>query len=1112
MKKITLSLLILLVGVFSSNLKAQADIDWFITVWNTAENTLRPNSDNSIAFPAIGSNYTIYWEKVSDPSIHGTVTASSTGANAPYIIQLPPNSGGSYLIKSYGMTGFETARSGISENTTDPKRLQEIRQWGTTPWTHLKQAFQNCWSVILTAEDVPNLKNVTDLSGMFQGCSDLRDNADRINTWDVSNITNMQSMFNSCINFDEQLNEWNVSNVTNMSGMFQNCTLFDKPLNNWTTSNVTDMGNMFAQATWFNQDLSSWDVGAVTSMQNMFIEAKHYNNGGVSLNAWNVSQVGDMQKMFSATAFNQPINGWNVSNVYTMQNMFYANQVFNQPLDNWDVSNVRTMYYMFGYAKAFNQNLGMWKPRKVFHLDGIFKYSGMDCVNYSNTLKGWADDPTLLLASNTNSGSIVPNINSNNMVYNSIGQTARQVIESRGWRFYYDTYDASCGMSYIPTADDFITIWKTDNPSDRVGNSDKTIYYPFRAFYNGPAPLNPDGSYMTKYTIYWESVDNPDVFGTVKIDIGDPSSGMSVYGTSNSNAIIEFPKPGVYRVIAKVNNQLQGLHRFNGNSNTVFKYDQLKILDVEQWGTIKWAMLHNGFTYCKNLDITATDKPDLSILEEGDLSSIFSFCTKLENNNGSIGTWNVSTVKSFSYAFNHCYLFNQPLNAWDVSNVESMLGMFNNARTFNQPLDSWQTGKVVNMSFLFNKAFEFNQPLNTWDVHSVKNFEATFQFAKKFDQPLDNWQTTSATNMRGMFNYTDVFNQNINNWETSNVTDISLMFAHTKAFNQPLNDWSTGNVTEMQSTFAQAEKFNQPLKSWNVKKVYNMVAMFEDATAFNQNLGNWTLKGFINETNAAERMLDRCGMDCSNYSKTLIGWAEKSSELQPVIILGASGRVYATGAHESREILTNLAGTSVDYGNGETSNGWLIKGDTYDENCEILPIILANFDVVLNEDQSVKLSWTSLAEVNNDYYSIYKSDDIKEWHLLEEVLGAGNTSEQQTYQITDIHPYKQVTYYKLTQTDYDGTIVELGLGSVRMPNNDKNKVWEVFPNPTENEVIIKGKYSDINSIYLLNNLGIRIAVTVNITSPTTLSLDMGKMLSGVYFIHIDNNVFKVIKK
>ena len=41
-----------------------------------------------------------------------------------------------------------------------------------------------------------------------------------IGNWDVSNVTNMFSMFSNAAAFNQPIGDWNVSNVTNMAYMF----------------------------------------------------------------------------------------------------------------------------------------------------------------------------------------------------------------------------------------------------------------------------------------------------------------------------------------------------------------------------------------------------------------------------------------------------------------------------------------------------------------------------------------------------------------------------------------------------------------------------------------------------------------------------------------------------------------------------------------------------------------------------------------------------------------------------------------------------------------------------------------------------------------------------
>ena len=97
-----------------------------------------------------------------------------------------------------------------------------------------------------------------------------------ISGWDVSNVTNMETMFYEAP-FNGDLSKWNVSNVTNMSRMFWNAKSFNGDLSKWNVSNVRDMRGMFEGAKSFNGDLSKWNVSNVTDMGSMFRYATNFD-------------------------------------------------------------------------------------------------------------------------------------------------------------------------------------------------------------------------------------------------------------------------------------------------------------------------------------------------------------------------------------------------------------------------------------------------------------------------------------------------------------------------------------------------------------------------------------------------------------------------------------------------------------------------------------------------------------------------------------------------------------------------------------------------------------------------------------------------------------------
>jgi len=86
----------------------------------------------------------------------------------------------------------------------------------------------------------------------------------------------------------------------------------------------------------------------------------------------------------------------------------------------------------------------------------------------------------------------------------------------------------------------------------------------------------------------------------------------------------------------------------------------------------------------------------------------------------------------------------------------------------------------------------------------------------------------------------------------------------------------------------------------------------------------------------------------------------------------------------------------------------------------VLPIELLDFTVTLDRG-IVDINWSTASEANNDYFTIQRSQDAYTWENLKEIKGAGNSTSTLNYNIKDPKPYLGTSYYRLAQTDYDGT-------------------------------------------------------------------------------------------
>ena len=149
-----------------------------------------------------------------------------------------------------------------------------------------------------------------------------------INTWDVTNITDMSNLFYMQGSFNENIADWDTSNVTRMANMFMFCYSFNQDIGNWDTSNVTDMSNLFRMATSFNKDIGSWDTSSVTDMYGMFNGTDSFNR---DIGAWDTSSVTNMNAMFYfAASFNQNISSWCVTNITSEPSNFSGFSALSQ--------------------------------------------------------------------------------------------------------------------------------------------------------------------------------------------------------------------------------------------------------------------------------------------------------------------------------------------------------------------------------------------------------------------------------------------------------------------------------------------------------------------------------------------------------------------------------------------------------------------------------------------------------------------------------------------------------------------------------------------------------------------------------------------------------------
>lgn len=162
-----------------------------------------------------------------------------------------------------------------------------------------------------------------------------------------------------------------------------------------------------------------------------------------------------------------------------------------------------------------------------------------------------------------------------------------------------------------------------------------------------------------------------------------------------------------------------------------------------------------------------------------------------------------------------------------------------------------------------------------------------------------------------------------------------------------------------------------------------------------------------------------------------------------------SGNVAVTIANECESIGVSLpvTGASCIFYAGGSGDGFAVTTITNSP----LPISLVSFDASVDKG-IVYLDWETSSEFENDYFLVERSQDGKTFEPLTKIDGAGTSTQSLTYQARDTNPYHGTSYYRLSQTDYDGSINYYRVLIVKIETFAE--ITRLYPNPVEKEALL----------------------------------------------------------
>lgn len=170
-----------------------------------------------------------------------------------------------------------------------------------------------------------------------------------------------------------------------------------------------------------------------------------------------------------------------------------------------------------------------------------------------------------------------------------------------------------------------------------------------------------------------------------------------------------------------------------------------------------------------------------------------------------------------------------------------------------------------------------------------------------------------------------------------------------------------------------------------------------------------------------------------------------------------------------------------------------------------LPVTLVQFSAQVSP-AGVRLQWTTASEQNNAGFTVERSTTGVDFEAIGQVVGQGTSNNRHTYSFLDIASSQSVLYYRLRQTDIDGTVVFSAAVTV---NGSRSVGVEVSPVPATDVINVRGLPST-TTVIIRNVRGQ--TVYQQLAQSPQMTIDISHLAGGVYFLQAGSQSTRFIKQ
>lgn len=259
--------------------------------------------------------------------------------------------------------------------------------------------------------------------------------------------------------------------------------------------------------------------------------------------------------------------------------------------------------------------------------------------------------------------------------------------------------------------------------------------------------------------------------------------------------------------------------------------------------------------------------------------------------------------------------------------------------------------------------------------------------------------------------------------------------------------------------------------------------------------------------------LDRTGV-ASNASVTLYWENAVSSGINSCAPLQGGDLVVAryngtAWENRSNAIVGGITGTCGTFGTVTSDVLTTFSPFTFGSKSGAVnpfPVELLSFTGKTNGEENI-LEWVTASETNNGYFTLERSIDGFSFEKIGIIEGAGNSNTTEKYTHTDKEPNEGINYYRLRQTDFDGT--ESFASNIVVLEFNRPADYVLYPNPANSEIMIyatslKDESIEIEIIDMYGKKVIEPQQMIIKGMSQARKIDISGFAEGVFFVTISD--------